>query len=127
MVVLLVFGAYRLASGGLAKQVLHRPGFVSIGHPGDGLFTGGARCVVLRAYASGGAAVAGVEAISNGVPAFKEPAWRNARTTLVWMGSSLGVMFLGLSILAGAMPVAPVGKGTPTGIAEGGKYGYGAT
>ena len=42
----------------------------------------------------------GVEAISNGVPAFKPPEWVHARTTLMWMGSLLGVMFLGLSFLA---------------------------
>ena len=56
--------------------------------------------LILHAFASGGAAVTGVEAISNGVPAFKPPEWRNARTTLMWMGSLLGVMFLGLSFLA---------------------------
>ena len=43
--------------------------------------------VVLHAFASGGAAVTGVEAISNGVPAFRQPAWKNARTTLVIMGA----------------------------------------
>lgn len=43
---------------------------------------------------SGGAAVTGVEAISNGVTAFKKPEWRNARTTLVIMGSLLGVPLL---------------------------------
>lgn len=56
--------------------------------------------LVLHAFASGGAAVTGVEAISNGVPAFKPPEWRNARTTLMWMGTLLGLMFLGLSFLA---------------------------
>ena len=56
--------------------------------------------LVLHAFASGGAAVTGVEAISNGVPAFQPPEWKNARTTLVWMGSILGVMFLGISVLA---------------------------
>ena len=55
---------------------------------GAGLF------VVLRAFASGGAAVTGVEAISNGVPAFKVPEWKNARTTLVIMGTTLGVHVL---------------------------------
>ena len=67
--------------------------------------------VVLHAFASGGAAVTGVEAISNGVPAFKEPAWKNARTTLVIMGSLLGVMFLGLSVLAAQMHAAPYERG----------------
>ncbi|HEX6581642.1 MAG TPA: APC family permease [Actinomycetota bacterium] len=63
--------------------------------------------LVLRAFASGGAAVTGVEAISNGVPAFKPPEWKNAITTLMWMGTLLGAMFLGLSILAARMQIVP--------------------
>jgi amino acid transporter len=63
--------------------------------------------LVLHAFASGGAAVTGVEAISNGVPAFRPPEWRNARTTLMWMGSLLGVMFLGLSFLAVKLHAVP--------------------
>ncbi len=55
--------------------------------------------LILKAFASGGAAVTGVEAISNGVPAFRPPSWKNAQITLVWMGSLLGAMFLGLSFL----------------------------
>src|SRR5439155_16372892 len=50
--------------------------------------------LVLRAFASGGAAVTGVEAISNGVPAFRKPEWKNAQTTLMWMGAILGSSFL---------------------------------
>ena len=63
--------------------------------------------LILHAFASGGAAVTGVEAISNGVPAFKPPEWLNARTTLMWMGGLLGVMFLGLSFLAMKLQVMP--------------------
>ncbi len=63
--------------------------------------------LLMRAFAQGGAAVTGVEAISNGVPAFKEPAWKNARTTLVVMGSILGVMFLGISWLASQLETVP--------------------
>jgi amino acid transporter len=63
--------------------------------------------LVLHAFASGGAAVTGVEAISNGVPAFQPPEWRNARTTLMWMGSLLGLMFLGLSFLAVKLHALP--------------------
>ena len=62
---------------------------------------------ILRAFASGGAAVTGVEAISNGVPAFKPPEWKNAISTLMWMGSLLGAMFFGLSILAARMHIVP--------------------
>jgi len=64
--------------------------------------------IVLRAFASGGAAVTGVEAISNGVPAFRKPEWRNARTTLMWMGAILSASFLAVSYLAHRLHVVPV-------------------
>ncbi|HEX9530168.1 MAG TPA: amino acid permease [Acidimicrobiales bacterium] len=127
MVLLLGWGISRLAFGHLPRLATHGSGLVKVGTPGNGLFMGAALFVVLRSFASGGAAVTGVEAISNGVPAFREPAWRNARTTLVWMGSLLGAMFFGLSVLAGAMHVTPFEKGTPTVIAQVGKYVYGST
>jgi amino acid transporter len=56
--------------------------------------------LVLRAFSSGSAALTGVEAISNGVPAFRKPKSRNAATTLLWMGILAIVMFLGLIMLA---------------------------
>jgi len=68
--------------------------------------------LLLHAFASGGAAVTGVEAISNGVPAFRPPEWRNARTTLMWMGTLLGAMFLGLSYLAVQLRVVPSEQAT---------------
>ncbi len=57
--------------------------------------------LVLRAFSSGSAALTGVEAISNGVPAFRKPKSRNAATTLLLMGAIAVAMFLGLLILAG--------------------------
>jgi amino acid transporter len=80
--------------------------------------------LILHAFASGGAAVTGVEAISNGVPAFKPPEWLNARTTLMWMGSLLGVMFLGLSYLAMKLQVTPTE--TKTVISEVGRAVFGS-
>ena len=56
--------------------------------------------LVLRAFSSGSAALTGVEAISNGVPAFRKPKSRNAATTLLLMGILAIVMFLGLIMLA---------------------------
>lgn len=56
--------------------------------------------LLLHAFASGCTALTGVEAISNGVTAFKEPSAKNASTTMVWMATILGSMFLGLSYLA---------------------------
>lgn len=55
--------------------------------------------ILLRAFASGAVALSGVEAISNGVPAFEKPESKNAATTLLWMGGILGSCFLMISIL----------------------------
>jgi amino acid transporter len=56
--------------------------------------------LILRAFSSGSAALTGVEAISNGVPAFRKPKSRNAATTLALMGGLAVLMFLGLIMLA---------------------------
>ena len=55
--------------------------------------------LLLHAFANGTTALTGVEAISNGITAFKEPRSRNAGITLIWMSVTLGVMFLGVSLL----------------------------
>ncbi len=63
--------------------------------------------LILRAFASGTSALTGVEAISNGITAFKEPRSRNAGVTLIWMAAILGTLVLGISFLAvqiGALP-----------------------
>lgn len=63
--------------------------------------------LMLRAFSSGTAALTGVEAISNGITAFKPPKSKNAATTLVWDASLLMILFLGLGILGylvGAQP-----------------------
>ena len=56
--------------------------------------------LLLRGFSSGAVALTGVEAISDGVPAFRKHAPRNAAATLTWMAVILGSLFLGLSILA---------------------------
>ena len=63
--------------------------------------------LVLGAFSNGCAALTGIEAISNGVPAFKKPEAKNAATTLVWMALLLTVMFLGTSLLAYLYGVHP--------------------
>jgi amino acid transporter len=83
--------------------------------------------IVLKAFASGGAAVTGVEAISNGVPAFKPPEWKNAITTLMWMGTLLGAMFFGLSILAAHMHIVPDPDEKITVLAQVGKAAFGTS
>ncbi len=56
--------------------------------------------MLLRAFSSGAVALSGVEAVSNGVPAFQKPESKNAATTLMWMGTILGTCFFGVSVLA---------------------------
>ena len=56
--------------------------------------------LLLRAFSSGAVALTGIEAISNGVPAFRPPESRNASRTLITMGLILGSFFFGLAVLA---------------------------
>ncbi|HYL52592.1 MAG TPA: APC family permease, partial [Acidimicrobiia bacterium] len=126
MAVLIGFGVFKALHGGLGKaDYTHTAGVMHFGTKGAGILAGASIALVLHSFASGGAAVTGVEAISNGVPAFRKPEWKNARTTLVIMGSLLGLMFLGLSIMDSRMHVAPFDSGTPTVISQIGKLAYG--
>src|SRR5207249_1115454 len=63
--------------------------------------------LLLHAFASGCTAMTGVEAISNGIPAFKRPEAENAAATLLSMALILLTMFLGISLLSAAVHVAP--------------------
>src|SRR5262249_8011666 len=64
--------------------------------------------LLLGAFANGCAALTGIEAISNGVQAFKQPESKNAATTLSWMATLLIVMFVGASLLAYLFKVHPL-------------------
>ncbi len=125
MGILLIMGFYKLGFGHLPVQHLGKKGMIKPGNVGDGIFYGASLYVILHAFASGGAAVTGVEAISNGVTAFKKPEWRNARVTLVIMGTTLGAMFLGLSILSTKVHALPYTEGTPTVISQIGEFVFG--
>lgn len=63
--------------------------------------------LILRAFTSGAVGLTGTEAISDGIPAFKRPEWRNARITLVFMASTFGILFLGVSFLSSQLGVVP--------------------
>jgi amino acid transporter len=74
----------------------HPPGL-----EGVGLF------LILRAFASGCAALTGVEAVSDGVPAFRPPEARNARVVLTWLGLILILLFIGITYLAYDLGIVP--------------------
>jgi amino acid transporter len=63
--------------------------------------------LILRAFSSGAVALTGVEAISDGVPAFKPPEWRNARTTLTWAAILFGTLFVSISLLVSMLGILP--------------------
>jgi amino acid transporter len=63
--------------------------------------------LLLRAFSQGAVALTGVEAISDGVPAFKPPEWRNARITLTWAATIFGVLFLGIAYLVTVLGIVP--------------------
>ena len=95
--ILMGLGFYQQATGYVAPPYAAVPVKESLG-----LF------FVLRAFSAGCTALTGVEAISDGVMAFKPPEWKNARTTLLYLGVILGVMFLGITYLANVYHVMPV-------------------
>jgi len=92
---LVLYGLYRdLIVGDIGRVPLPTDPEFAVTGGTLGLF------LVLKGFSSGAVALTGVEAISNGVPAFRRPESRNAATTLVIMATILGSLFFGLSVLA---------------------------
>jgi len=75
--------------------------------------------LLLKAFAGGSVALTGVEAIANGVPAFKKPEAKNAGNTMITMAILLGVIFIGITIVAHAFAIVPSvdNSGGPTVVA----------
>lgn len=63
--------------------------------------------LLLHAFSSGTSAMTGIEAIANGITAFKEPRSRNAGIVLLWMSGILSILFLGITFLAGRIGAVP--------------------
>jgi amino acid transporter len=105
LALLIVVGLVRVLSGHLDPLP---PNTESINElTGGGELAGLTVLLFLRAFSSGAVALTGVEAISNGVPAFKKPESRNASRTLILMGTILGSFFFGISILARQLRPTP--------------------
>ncbi len=115
-VVLLMFvvAAVRAVTTGLPPSdapILSEPPTVHTG----GILT---LALALRAFASGCTALTGVEAISNGVPAFEKPKARNAATTLAVMGALAAVLFTGITVLALEIHARAVPSGSPSVLSQ---------
>lgn len=109
---LLAFGLWRYATGTLPTYVPAHGANLQATTEAVGLL------LLLRAFASGSVALTGTEAVSNGIPAFKAPEWKNAGTVLIMMGVFFGSIFLGISFLAGHMGVVPDPKEQETVISQ---------
>jgi amino acid transporter len=81
--------------------------------------------LILKAFAAGCSAVTGVEAISNGVPAFREPAVKTAQRTEISLGVLLGIMLVGLAVLIRVHHVVPRGGVTVLAQLTAGAFGTG--
>jgi amino acid transporter len=66
--------------------------------------------LLMRAFAAGCTALTGVEAISNGIPAFRKPESKNASTTLTWMALVMTALILGTGLLAYKLKAHPMGS-----------------
>jgi amino acid transporter len=125
MALLIIVGSVKAVLGDLHPHALHQSGAVSVGTPGHGLLLGASVFIVAKAFASGGSALTGTEAISNGVSVFRPPEARNARITLVIMSVVLGSLVLGIAALAAIVHPVPRLLGTPTVLAQVAQYVYG--
>ena len=101
MFLTVIVGFVRYLTGTLGQVVDPPPMELMHGIQAISLF------LILKAFASGTTALTGVEAISNGITAFREPKSRNAGITLIWMSAILGTLLLGITLLSGKIGAIP--------------------
>ena len=99
MSLLVGWGLIRVAFGDLGQLHVNHP---ALDHftGGQAVLAGASSFLLLRAFSSGAVALSGVEAISNGIQAFRKPESRNAAITLTAVATILGTLFLGIAVLA---------------------------
>ncbi len=110
--VIVAFGLFHIVTGSVVPLPA-QPQAVKLGTETLGIV------LILRAFASGSVALTGVEAIANGVPAFKPPEARNAGNTMLAMAILLGTIFIGVTVIARVYDIVPsvALSGGPTVIA----------
>jgi amino acid transporter len=105
MAFLLISALYQMFTGSL--HILHpEPVAQQVAGSGLGLFL--ACKLFFNGFSHGCAGLTGIEAVSNGVNAFKEPASKNANVTMMWMGTILAAIFIGMTYFAVKIGVVPI-------------------
>ena len=107
---IVAIGAVGVVTGS-AAPVTPEPDAVPFGTEALGVL------LLLKAFAGGSVALTGVEAIANGVPAFKPPEARNAANTMTAMAILLGILFIGLTVFAVQYGIQPTEEGGPSVVA----------
>jgi amino acid transporter len=126
--VVIIGGLVREAISGLPQANVHAPGALPLGtHTGSGFLMGATVFIMLKAFANGGSSLTGLEAISNGVGAFRPPEGVNARRVLVVMATILGCLVLGVSWLAHKTHAIPYVNGSPTVLSQEAKLVFGSS
>jgi amino acid transporter len=115
---IVAIGAVRIVSGS-AAPLPPEPDAVPFGTEAIGFL------LLLKAFAGGSVALTGVEAIANGVPAFKPPEAKNAANTMTAMAVLLGVLFVGLTVVAVAYDLRPTMAGGPSVVALAAQTAFG--
>jgi amino acid transporter len=113
---MIAVGGWRLATGDIAP-ISYSPEEAELLHH-EGPLGAVTVFLVLRALASGTTALTGVEAISNGVSAFRKPEARNAKKTLMVMAAIMASLFVGVTYLAVELEALPFESGYPTVISQ---------
>ncbi len=126
--VVIIGGLVREAISGLPQANVHAPGALPLGtHTGSGFLMGATVFIMLKAFANGGSSLTGLEAISNGVGAFRPPEGINARRVLVVMSTILGCLVFGVSWLAHKTHAIPFVNGSPTVLSQEAKLVFGSS
>jgi amino acid transporter len=115
---IVAIGVFRIATGA-AAPIPSEPDAVPFGTEQLGVL------LLLKAFAGGSVALTGVEAIANGVPAFKPPEAKNAANTMTAMALLLGILFIGLTVVAVAFGLRPTEEGGPSVVALAARTAFG--
>ena len=107
--------------GGTVVPIAPEPDAVPFPNPPETL----GLLLLLKAFAGGSVALTGVEAIANGVPAFKPPEAKNAANTMTTMAILLGILFVGLTLFAVQYGLQPTEAGGPSIVALAARTAFG--
>jgi amino acid transporter len=123
----ILVGVIREVFGDLPTYAINLPGQFPVTDEHHAILSGMAIFVLLKAFANGGSSLTGLEAISNGVSAFRPSAGPNARRTLSVMSLMLGFLVVGISYLSLETHASPFKDGAPTVISQVAKAAFGTS